>query len=173
MLLDTEKQKAICFAVTEALDKNPSFMPQTLAEELGVPLAAVMEALPEEMRVFAPAENFIAIWEEICGWEKITFMAATSGIILEISCRLPKGTSGHGMYNLMGKDLPFGGHVMPDKIKSICFVSKPLFGLESHSVQFFDQSGHQAFAIYLGRDEKRQIIASVRDKFMSLKNKYA
>lgn len=172
MLLDTEKQNAVNAAVAEALEKDQNFMPQMLAQQLGVPLESVIAALPDDMRVSAPAADFLAIWEEICEWEKITFMAATSGIIIEIPCRLPKGKSGHGMYNLMGKNLPFGGHVMPDKIASIRFVSKPLFGLESHSVQFFDENGDQAFAVYLGRGEDRRIIPSVREKFMNLKNKY-
>lgn len=172
MLQQNEKQAEVQAAVNEALEKNENFMPQTLAQELSVPLESVISALPAEMRVSAPASDFLEIWEEISTWEKITFMASTAGIILEISCQLPKGKSGHGMYNLMGKGLPFGGHVMPDKIASVWFVSKPLFGLESHSVQFFDHEGNQAFAMYLGRGDDRQIIPSVREKFMALKNKY-
>lgn len=172
MLLDTEKQKIVDHAVAEALAKNESFMPQTLAQELKVPLESIIAALPPSMCTMAPAEDFLEIWEEICNWEKITFMASTAGIILEISCKLPKGKSGHGMYNLMGKDLPFGGHVMPSNIASIWFVSKPLFGLESHSVQFFDAAGNQAFAMYLGRGEDRQVLPAVREAFMKLKSKY-
>lgn len=173
MLPDKHKEDAVAAAVAAALAENPSFMPQMLAQELEAPLQRVIAALPAEMRLEAPAEDFLRIWEEICEWEKITFMAATSGIILEISCRLPKGKSGHGMYNLMGKGLPFGGHVMPEKIASIWFVSKPLFGLESHSVQFFDANGDQAFAIYLGRDADRRIPPAAREQFMTLKQKYA
>lgn len=170
---DKNKEDAVAAAVAAALAENPSFMPQMLAQELETPLQRVIAALPAEMRLEAPAEDFLRIWEEICEWEKITFITATSGIILEISCRLPKGKSGHGMYNLMGKDLPFGGHVMPEKIASIWFVSKPLFGLESHSVQFFDANGDQAFAIYVGRDADRRIPPDARDRFMTLKRKYA
>lgn len=159
-------------AVTKALEENPSFMPQMLAQELNLPLESIIAALPEEMRVKAPGEDTVAIWEEICNWEKITFMLSSNGMILELGCQLPKGKSGHGMYNLMGKNLPFGGHVIVNNIASIWFVSKPLFGLESHSVQFFDAAGNQGFAMYLGRDEKRQVLPNVREQFITLKNKY-
>ena len=164
--------KELAALVGEKLQSDPNFMPQTLAAALGVSLGRTFKALPEDMRADAPGGDAIAVWEAMTEWEKVTFMAATSGAILEISCRLPKGKSGHGMYNLMGKNLPIGGHLLMDKVDSVCFVSKPLFGLESHSVQFLDAAGNQCFAVYLGRDEKREIIPSVKEGFLALKAKH-
>ncbi len=158
--------------VAEKLNEDPNFMPQTLADSLGVPVRRIVEALPEEMRSRAPGEAFIAIWEAMTEWEKATFMAATSGAILEIPCRLPKGKTGHGMYNLMDKSSPLRGHLLMDKVDSIWFVSKQVFGLESHSVQFYDAAGEQCFGIYLGRDEKRHIIPAVKEGFLALKAQY-
>ena len=65
------------------------------------------------------------------------------------------------------------GHLLTSKIASVWFVSKPLFGLESHSVQFLDAEGRQCFGVYLGRNEKREIIPSVREAFMAMKTKYS
>ena len=158
--------------VADKLKDEPSFMPQMLADSLGVPVERIIAALPDDMRTRAPGEDFIAIWENMTEWEKVTFMATTSGAILEIPCRLPKGKTGHGMYNLMDKSNPLCGHLLMGKIASIWFVSKPLFGIESHSVQFHDASGRQCFGVYLGRNEKREIIPSVKEAFLALKAKY-
>lgn len=159
--------------VAEKLAENPDFMPQTLADSLGVPVRRIIEALPDEMRSRAPGEAFIPIWEAMAGWEKVTFMAVTPGAVLEIPCRLPKGKAGHGMYNLMDKNSPLRGHLLMARVDSIWFVSKQVFGLESHSVQFYDAAGDQCFGVYLGRDEKRQIIPSVKEGFLALKARYS
>lgn len=158
--------------VAEKLAENPNFMPQMLAKELGVPMRRIIEALPDSMRSYAPGSAFIAIWETMTTWEKVTFMAETPGAILEISCRLPKGKVAHGMYNLMDKTNPLCGHLLMTRVDSIWFVSKQLFGLESHSVQFFNVQGDQCFGVYLGRDENRQIIPSVKEGFLALKAEY-
>lgn len=158
--------------VAVKLSDDPNFMPQTLAGELGVPLGRVIAALPGPMRARVPGNRFAEIWEAMTGWEKVTFMAVTPGAILEISCRLPKGRPGHGMYNLMDTGNPLRGHLLADNIASVWFVSKPVFGLESHSVQFLDAEGDQCFAVYLGRDENRRILESVKNGFMALKARY-
>ncbi len=169
----TYTDEALRTLVADKLAEDPNFMPQMLAENLGVPVRRIVEALPDGMRSRAPGEAFIPIWEAMAEWEKVTFMASTPGAILEIACRLPKGKTGHGMYNLMDKTAPLGGHLLMAKVDSIWFVSKQVFGLESHSVQFYDAAGQQCFGVYLGRDEKRQIIPSVKEGFFALKAQYA
>ena len=164
--------KELLDLVADKLAEDPNFMPQLLAQSLGVPQERVIRALPDDMRARVPGEAFMEIWEAMTGWEKVTFMASTPGAILEIPCRLPKGKTGYGMYNLMDKSNPLGGHLLMGNIASIWFVSKPVFGLESHSVQFYDARGDQCFGVYLGRDEKRLILPSVREGFMALKAKY-
>ncbi|MGE4292636.1 MAG: heme utilization cystosolic carrier protein HutX [Desulfovibrio sp.] len=144
-----------------------------LADELGLPEAEVVRHLPEEMRVQAPAADFAEIWETMTGWEKVTFIARNQGAVVEVCGRLPKGRFGHGMFNLMDKGNPLGGHLFADRIGSIWLVSKPFFKLESHSVQFFDLQGQAMFAVYAGRDDKRTILSSVRDGFWGLRNRYA
>lgn len=76
------------------------------------------------------------------------------------------------MFNLMDRTSPLGGHLFVKELASIWFVSKPFFGKESHSVQFFDITGKQMFAIYLGRDEKREIILQVKQGYDALRGRY-
>jgi len=44
-------------------------------------------------------------------------------------------------------------------------------GLESYSIQFFNNNGNAMFKLYLGRDENRRIIQEHMEKFIKLKNK--
>lgn len=158
--------------IHQKVAENPSIMPRNLARELQISEGEVIRALPEHMRLEAPVADFISIWETMTGWEKVTFYAETPGAIIEISGQLPMGRPGHGMYNLMDKNFPLGGHLLLENIASIWLVSKPVFNLESHSVQFFDGSGRPCFGVYLGRDATRAIIPSVKDGYRKLWTQY-
>lgn len=158
--------------VASILASEPSTMVRTLAKDLNLPEGDIVKALPPEMRLFIPGNEFITVWEIMTTWEKVTFMAETPGAILEIPCALPKGKMGHSMYNLSGKNLPLGGHILVESIAAIWLISKPIFGKESHSVQFFTETGQQCFAVYLGRGEDRTIMASVKQGYLDLWNKY-
>lgn len=159
--------------VAQTLEQDPHFMPQMLAARLGLPVERIVAALPEDMRLRLPGEAWKEVWEAMTAWELVTFMASTPGAILEIPCRLPKGVTAHGMYNLTDKSSPLRGHLLQDAIASVWFVSKPVFGLESHSVQFYDAEGNQCFGVYLGRNERREIIPAVRDAYFALRRHYA
>ena len=148
-------------------------MLNTLADELDLPEAEVMRCLPEEMRTEANVEDFLEIWDAMTGWEKVTFIVRNAGAVVEVCGRLPKGSHGHGMFNLMDRSNPLGGHLFTDRLGSIWLVSKPFFKLESHSVQFFDLQGAAMFSVYLGRDEKRKILPQPLEGFMELRLRYA
>lgn len=158
--------------VQKRVAENPSVMTKKLAEELGITEADVIASLPEDMRAKAKTENFEAIWNAMTGWEKTTFILANAGGIVEIAGALPKGKFMHGMFNLMDKSCPLGGHLFVEELGSIWFVSKPFFNKESHSIQFFDKNGNQMFAVYLGRNAEREIIPSVKEGYNALRTQY-
>ncbi len=157
--------------VQAALDKDPNFMPSALAQKLGISEGVVIAALPDEMRSFTDADRFEEIWKEAVQWEKVTFFVHTPGVIIEYKGALPEGSFGHGFFNLRDKTNPLGGHLIISKLASICFLQKPLFGLESLSVQFFDAEGAQLFAIYAGR-EKKEIIPAIKTAWIAMKDKF-
>jgi putative heme utilization carrier protein HutX len=155
--------------IRRSIDTEPRLMLRDLAERLGAPEGAVARALPQDMRGFAPASVFDHVWEAMTSWSAITFIAITPGLVLEFKGTLPKGSHGHGMFNLHTEGHPLGGHFMVARLGSICFLSKPFFGLESHSVQFYDQDGAVMCAVYAGR-QGRDIVAEVREAFMALRD---
>lgn len=164
---------ALAERITTIITDNPSIMVRSVATDLGVSEQAVTEALPPHMRLEIPAADFVAVWEEMTGWEKVTFIGETPGAVMEIAGQLPKGKMAHGMYNLMNKNFALGGHLLVNNIASIWLVSKPAFGLESHSVQFFSPEGKPCFAVYLGRGQKRAILPSVKEAYLRLWERYA
>lgn len=159
--------------VAAVLEKNPSTLVRSIALEIGVSEELVTAALAEPMRLRIPAKEFVSVWEQMAQWEKVTFMAESPGAILEISGPLPKGTIARGMYNLTDTSFAWGGHLLIEQIASIWLVSKPAFGLESHSVQFFSHQGASCFAVYLGRDANKSIIPSVKAGYLRLWQQYA
>lgn len=172
-LINTLEQCPYKEQVAALIEKNPSIMVRAMAKELEISELAATQALPNEMRLAVPPTEFVPVWEAMTAWEKVTFMGETPGAILEISGQLPKGKMAHGMYNLMDKKFALGGHLLVESIGSIWLVSKPAFGLESHSVQFFSHAGAACFSVYLGRDEKRALLPSVKAGYLALWNRYA
>lgn len=173
MTQELEELKDIESLVLARVIEQPSVMPRSLAQELNTTEGNIIAALPSHMRIEVPSSDFVSIWEEMTTWAKVTFLAENVASILEIAGVLPKGKLFHGMYNLMDKNYPLGGHLLIEKIAKIWLVSKPAFKLESHSVQFFTKDGLQCFAVYLGRDAEKNIIPSVKDGYMKLWQKYS
>lgn len=163
--LSQEKQEEI----RALYEKNPSMMLHEMAQKLHVSEADIAY-YSEDTRVFTTPDNFDTIWNAMITWEKVTYIVVTKNVITEVHCKLPAGKYGHGFFNPMG-DSPLGGHIRTDAIGAICFLSKPFFGLESHSVQFFDTEGNHMFAIYVGR-ENRELIPSVKEAFLQLKQDF-
>lgn len=154
-------------AVAERITAKKPFVLGMLARELGVTELAVGEALPETMRAFAPKESFDRVWQELTTWEKATFIMRHAGSVLEVKGTIPPGTHGNGFFNLRGES-GIGGHLKVDDLAKIGFFSMPFMGLESHSVQFFDEGGADKFSIYAGRNG-RTLIPAVVESFSRLR----
>lgn len=154
------------------ISENPNRMLGELAGQLGISEAEAIYYLPEEMRTAAPAEDFENIWQAITNWEKVTFIAVTPGAVVEYMGKLPTGSHGHGMYNLHQEGIPLGGHLMIKQLGSIWFLSKPHFGKESHSIQFYSTKGQPMFSLYVGRGADKELLPEVLEKYNNLRSRY-
>ncbi len=141
-----------------------------IAQECGVSELEIAQAMPEGMCTVAKLQDFSELWAELATWPVATFIMTHAGNVIEIKGQLPKGKLGHGYFNL-GHGLPLSGHLYPESIDSIGFLSLPFMGLESLSVQFFDAQGGVVFGIYVGR-ENRVLIPEAKDSFLALREKY-
>lgn len=158
--------------ITEKLKEDPKIMIFKLAKELSVPEQAVMECLPDEESKKADAHHFDEVMAMIATWGKVTTIVQTESMVFETKGMIPMGRHGHGYFNLMGgPDYAVGGHIRADLLSAIYFVERPFMGLESMSVQFFTLSGTSMFKVYLGRDEKRQLLAEQIEYFKTLRGR--
>lgn len=159
--------------ITDKLQGDPKVMTFALAKELGVPEQAVMECLPKDEVVRVEAEHFNEIMDSIATWGKVTTIVQTEYVVLEAKGLLPKGSYGHGYFNLVGNSNNTGGHIRSDLISAIYFVTRPFMGLLSMSVQFFSLSGAPMFKVYLGRDEKKMLLPEQVENFNVLRDRLA
>jgi putative heme utilization carrier protein HutX len=166
-----QKNQALASALAACLNDKKPVLLADLADRHGVTEFEVAQALPHEVRAFAPASALEKIWEELTRWERATFIMQHLGTVLEVKAGIPPGKNGHGYFNLAG-DSPLGGHLKMDDLKCICFMSLPFMGLESLSLQFFNNNAEVKFSIYAGRDEKRRIIPAVRESFANLRETF-
>lgn len=156
-----------------AVKEKPNRMMSDLAKEFGISEEEAVFMLPEEMRVSAPVDDFEKIWQQLCTWEKATFISITPGAVVEYSGSLPQGSFGHGMFNLHQAGIPLGGHLFVNNLGAIWFLSKPHFGKESHSIQFYSKEGTSMFSVYIGRGEDKELLPSVMEQYQTMRAAYA
>jgi putative heme utilization carrier protein HutX len=153
------------------LNENKGAATYSAAKTLGIPEKQVLDALPDQA-LSIPVEDFREIMDTISEWGDITMIVTNESVIFEVKGALPKGSFGHGFFNLHQKGNPVGGHLMADSFGYIYLVSRPFMGKESHSVQIFDKKGNASIKLYLGRDEKGAIKNDQLEKFAMLKKRY-
>ncbi|HHG3579005.1 TPA: heme utilization cystosolic carrier protein HutX [Vibrio parahaemolyticus] len=154
--------------VEALLEQEPQLLPAAMAERLGVTEFDVVATLPQEMVVIAPGEQVQTILESLVGFGPVTTIVHSFGSIFEVKAPFPKGKVARGYYNLMGREGELHGHLKLDNVKNIALVSKPFMGRESHYFGFFSECGSNIFKVYLGRDEKRELIAEQVTAFRAM-----
>ncbi|MEL7292599.1 MAG: heme utilization cystosolic carrier protein HutX [Pseudomonadota bacterium] len=141
------------------LEQEPTLLPAAIAEKLGVSEYDVVASLPAGMVTLVEGEQAQSILEGLVGFGPVTTIVHSFGSIFEVKAPFPKGKIARGYYNLMGREGELHGHLKLENIKHVALVSKPFMGRESHYFGFFCAQGNNIFKVYLGRNEKRELIA--------------
>lgn len=158
--------------IREQLAAKPDGVLETIAADLGVPLADVLACLPAGAAVPVDGSAFEEVWKDLTGWGKITFVVHTRDGVFECKGTIPPGAFGRGYFNIHG-DSPIGGHLRADRCRSIYFVDRPFFGKRSCSVQFINQEGEAMFKVFVGRNEDRSLKAEQLARFEALRDRMA
>jgi putative heme utilization carrier protein HutX len=103
----------------------------------------------------------------VARWGNVTVIIHTDDGVMEFSGPVPEGKVGHGYYNIPGST-GFHGHLRHERCGGIAFVERPLFGRPSASVLFFNLDGGIMFKIFVGRDDKRELLADQLEAFRRL-----
>jgi putative heme utilization carrier protein HutX len=154
-------------ALVAVMAKDPGAIVETVAKEHGVSTRAVVEALPIEMRRFAPGSAFVEAMTDIAFWGDVTLIVHTDDGIMEFTGPIPKGEVGRGYFNLMGST-GFHGHLRHERCAGLAFVERPFMGRLSASVLFFNIDGGIMFKVFVGRDEARALREDQLARFRAL-----
>lgn len=139
-----------------------------IAKKLDVDYMEVLNNAPNSKRY--PVEKLEELFDIFRSWEKVFLLVITENFVLEISDKFPVGFKAHGFLNFHDKTTSIGGHLTTDNISSIYIVDDVMFGRRSCSFKFYDKDNKEIFAIYLPRDEKKELISSPLEDFERLFN---
>jgi heme iron utilization protein len=99
----------------------------------------------------------------------VTFIVHTEDGVFETKAPLPPGNEARGYFNIHGES-PLGGHLRIARCASIYFIDRPFFGRRSCSLQFVSLDGGVVFKVFVGRDEKRELLADQLVRFDQLRD---
>lgn len=150
--------------------ENPGAVIEDVAHEKNVTARAVIEALPDEMRSFAPGSSFVDAMQDIATWGEVTLIIHTADGIFEITEPVAKGEIGRGYFNLM-KPKGLHGHLRHERCGGVAFVERPFMGKASAFVAFLNVDGGVMFKVFVGRDEARALKADQLAAFRALAKK--
>ena len=155
------------------LAAEPGAVIETVAQEFSVTPRAVVEALPGEMRRFAKnggAETFVVVMGDVAAWGEVTVIVHTDDGIMEFTGPVPPGAVSRGYYNLSGRT-GLHGHLRHERCAGVAFMERPFFGRLSASINFFNGDGGIMFKIFVGRDDKRELLVDQLAAFRNLANR--
>jgi len=151
----------------DRLAADPGALVETVAKEYNVTLRQAVEGLPESMRQFAPGDCFVRIMNEVANWSEVTVIIHSDDGVMEFTGPIPSGSVGRGYFNLPGSR-GFHGHLRHDRCAGVAFVERPFFGRPSASILFFNLEGGVMFKIFVGRDDKRELLKDQLAAFQAL-----
>jgi putative heme utilization carrier protein HutX len=156
-------------AIRAALKEQPDGVLDDIARRHGVPLRVVLDLLPDAAARSASGARFAEIWGDLVDWGLVTFIVHTEDGVFETKAPLPPGNEARGYFNIHGKS-PLGGHLRIGRCAAIYFIDRPFFGRRSCSLQFINIDGGAMFKVFVGRDEKRELIADQLARFERLRD---
>jgi putative heme utilization carrier protein HutX len=157
-------------ALRRVMAENPGGVIEDVARDNNVTPREVIEALPDDMRGFAPGSAFVPAMQDIATWGEVTLIIHTDDGIFEVTEPVGSGEVGRGYYNIM-KPKGMHGHLRHERCGGIAFVERPFMGKSSAFVAFLNVDGGVMFKVFVGRDENRALKADQLDRFRALANR--
>lgn len=155
--------------INEILSENPNISLSDIAKSLKIKnIVKILRDTPSPKVRSYPIDKIEELFDIFREWEKVFFLVVTPSFVLEIKDKFPKGFKAHGFLNFHDQNSSIGGHLSIDEIKEIFFVDDFMFGRRSCSIRFFDRDEKEIFAIYVPRNENKELIQEYLDSFLSI-----
>ena len=120
-----------------------------------------------------PGQHAQTLLAQLSDWGKLTTIIFAGGSVFEFKGDFPKGSEGHGFYNLDSGGEGFEGHLNLARVDHIQLESKLHRGRPAYCFVLVDADKNCLFKIFLGRDADGEIIESQLTAFEALQRKYS
>ena len=157
--------------LSRLLAADPGVVIEDAAKQYDVTPRQIVEALPQEMRRFAPGETFADAMMDISRWGDVTLNINTDDGIMEFTGPIAEGKVSRGYYNVMSRT-GFHGHLRHERCAAVGFVERPFMGRSSAFLSFFNTEGGIMFKVFVGRDESREMKGDQLAAFRSLADRF-
>ena len=124
--------------------------------------------MKSEQIVTISADKILSLLDEFSSWSNTTTIIIHEGSVFEFKGVFPKGSVGHGYYNLSG-ETGFEGHLNYQQITEIELHSGTHMGHESHCFNFKRSPDSVVFKVFLGRDQNGNLHPEQLDRFNAIK----
>lgn len=148
------------------IEENEKISLSTIGSKLGIEYLEVLREAPTVKRY--PVDKIDELFEILRGWEKVFLLVVTPSFVLEIKDKFPKGFYAHNFLNFHDGNSSIGGHLSVGKIREIFLAKDFMFGRESYSIKFYGEDKKEIFAVYVPRDEKKELIKECLESFKKL-----
>jgi putative heme utilization carrier protein HutX len=155
----------LTLTLAEFMQRNPDEVLEDVAQNYGATLLAVVRHIPGH--VVVSGSQFDAIWNAVINWGSVTTLVNTDDVILEYSGPLPAGSYQRGYFNFRSQG-GLSGHIKEKNCDFIGLFERKFMGLDTASIVFFNGVEQAMLKIFLGRDEKRNLLADQVVLFRSL-----
>ncbi len=119
-----------------------------------------------------PGELAQELLETLPEWGIMVTIIIHGGSVFEFKGPFPKGSIAEGFYNLNGPVPGLHGHLNLKQVKQISFQDKQHRGRESYAFVFENAEGEVIFKVFLGRDEKGELLAEQKQRFLTMQQQY-
>ncbi|MCG5514108.1 heme utilization cystosolic carrier protein HutX [Ectothiorhodospira shaposhnikovii] len=153
--------------VRQQLAQSADGILEDMARQARCSMRDIIHCLPRSLWTEVRGRHFINVMHALSDWGDLVTVIHNQDVILEFKGPIPRGKTGHGFFNLHG-GTGLSGHLRPERCAHIVFVRRPFMGMETASIQFFNETGECMFKVFLGRDEQRQLRRDQLDLFERL-----
>ena len=158
--------------ILEYFKENPKASTYEAAKALNVTEYEVLKTKGADEFKLIDASHYKEVFEALKDFGPVLFCKSTPEFIIEIKLEIAAASEARGYYNFKS-DLGFlGGHLNPQSIGGIGFVSTVFMGMLGHSIHFYNTQNEVIFKLFMSRGEKHQLDEAQVKKFMDLKARF-
>jgi putative heme utilization carrier protein HutX len=156
--------------VKDAFDQNPGAMTMQLARDFGVPEAEIIRALPNGRAVELDLSRWEALMARLEALGQVHVIVTNAAATLEAVGEFGRFSTWGEFFNVQTESLDM--HIRYRNLGAAFAVEKPshMTGVNTLSIQFYDQQGASAFKVFLNfggkaAPEQAASFQSIRDEF--------